>query len=108
MAGFKVYFVDNDMFVRGEGLNVKTVELNGSAVTTAAIERAGVAIAEHNPTPITLAYLGSGGDFEGVFSDVLTVVKDEENMTCHVVADDGADRHGDWKLPIKIQDRESA
>lgn len=107
MAGVKIYFKGNDMFVRGEGLNVKGTVLTGSATVEATLERDGVAVSGDS-FPITLAHLGQDGDFEGVFVDVLVVVVDEPGMTCHITADDGTDRHGDWKLPINIQDRESA
>lgn len=106
MAGVKIYFKDNDMFVRGEGLNVKGTLLTVSATVEATLERDGVAVSGQSfPTALTHIV---DGDFEGVFEDVLTVVVDEPNMICHITADDGADRHGDWKLPIEIQDRESA
>ena len=104
-------FPSNDNLFIVKGLSTvdsggNTVYLTGAATVTMTLLRANVQVTGAT-WPIALSYIAnSNGDFQGDLPDVL-VVTAPESLTLKLVADNGADQHGEWLLAVSVKSRTS-
>lgn len=106
-----IIYPGNDNLLQANGLATvdgtgASVLLTGTATVTATCTDADNVPLLGETWPITLAYTGAGGNFQGTIRDTVTYPVPGEIVKVLLTADNGADQRGFFVVYLKVQERQ--